>query len=327
MTEPDRLERAAAAMLAEPIPPTLSPATVQQRAGAIRRRHRIVSTAAACVVVLLAGSLALNVRRSSTVSVTVDDPAARVSSHTYRYRFATEADEATRRATVDRLVARYRALGDEVTAEMVSDTEFSITDNLPASQSSQVAQALSFVGATSLRGVTQDLGVPAQPKSADPASTVPGPDASCPTGSLPQWEPPRKLLAGCYAVGDELAVSAGDGALASAATLAATASSGTMDVQVNGALQEQLAALQAACAARAAACPLGTIALVLDETVAGMAPAHAVAPPAGQITLNGLFNQQVGPWLGAILRTGKLPVAVIPVTGSATASSTTTTVR
>jgi len=302
MSEPDPLERAATSLLSEPIPSALTATVVEDRAGRIRRRHRALTTVAAVLVVVVLGAAVLGVRRSSSSSLIVDTPAARVNAHTHRYRFPADVDEATRLATVERVTQRYRSLGDQVTSELGPGGELSLTDALPPPASDQAAAALTFVGATSLRGVIREVGVPSPP-------VVEGAGASCPPGSVPQWEPTRRELMACFEVDDQLVVAAGDGALAADVSLTATASSGTMDLQVSPGLQAPFAELQAACAERRATCPLGRVALMLDETVAGTTPVPAPVPPvAGRLTIEGLFNREDGPWLGAILRTGKLPV-------------------
>src|SRR4051794_25099321 len=153
MDEPD-LERAVSSVLAEPIPASLSVGAVQRRAQRLRRRQQTIAGLAACLVVLLVGSLALTVRHESSVSVTADEPAPVPPHHTNRYRFVGEGSDAARQATVDRIRARYEVLGHAVTTAMVSSTEFTITDTFTPERSETIANALTIIGATSLGAVT-----------------------------------------------------------------------------------------------------------------------------------------------------------------------------
>jgi hypothetical protein len=333
--ERDRLEQATASVLAEPVPATLTVTTVQRRAQRIRRRQQVIAGVAAALVVLVIGTLAVTARRGQAVSVVVNQPAP-IERHTNRYRFTREAPEADRRATIDRIRARYQALGSEVTTEVLSDTEFTVTDTFGREQSDRFARALTIVGATSLRAVLQreDEGGDQAPS---PASVPPGastttvgtatasPLERCDAPALSQYRPSTRELVSCSTVGAELAVDPGDGALTVEEVVRASADGGSIGLRVTPALTPALVALQDACAQRAPNCPTGSIALTLDDTVAGTSWDQGPAVPAGPgtIGIEGLFDQQLGEWLRATVHTGRLLVAVERVPAPSDPATTT----
>lgn len=336
MDERDRLQQAVASVLAEPVPPSLNVDAVHRRARRLRRRQRALAGLAAVVVVLLVAGVALSARRDPAVSVTVDQP-ARTERHTHRFRFVGDASEADRRATIDRIRARYAVLGLQVTTEVVSDGELTVTDALGREQSDRFASALTVVGATSLRGVIEHV-VPPGAGGTAPPEPAPGPASGprssaplerCAAPALPQYRPATRKLVGCSALAAEHAVEPGDGPLGVEEVVRADAAGGSIGMRVAPALTDGLTALQAACASRAPACPTGTIALTIDETVAGTTPApsptrpQAITPAGtGTIGIDGLFDQQLGEWLQAIVHTGRLLVAVEPSPDPAASTST-----
>lgn len=300
-------EREVDNLLGEPVPAALHVDHVAQRASAIRRRRRVTAAAATAVVVMLFGSFAVTRQPGDRADVrTVDDPATSAPSkpgHVQRFRFVEDGDDTARQETARRLAERYRVLGYDATIVELGPSGFALVDGAGDDETDQLAAALSATGAVEI--------LPVLANSAGAASCAPG--------ELPQWQPSTATLIACFDVFRSPersyrppSVDPGADPLVVEANVAGVADGiAQLDVTLAAAVAAGVVPVAAGCQNRST-CPAGFMVLGFDGTVLARVEMDGAA--GDRAALTGLFSAAQARLLGAVLRTGRLPLAIERVT-------------